>query len=115
MAAFLLAATSWSAVVEGRSKMMAPLFSYGFPQTRSGRATPPATPPSAAVDPNQELLSAEVVAPAREESFLDKILDEEQASFSLNANSVNSLFFNGPYPASFPSFGSFHTTNIAQF
>ena len=115
MAAFLLAATSWSAVVEGRSKMMAPLFSYGFPQTRSGRATPPATPPSAAVDPNQELLSAEVVAPAREESFLDKILDEEQASFSLNANSVNSLFFNGPYPASFPSVGSFNMTNIAQF
>ena len=60
--------------------MVEPLFSYGFPETRRGRATPPAAP-TAYNEPPQEILDfEETAAPAQEENFLDKVLDEEQVS-----------------------------------
>ena len=76
----MLVAGSWS-VVEARSKMVEPLFSYGFPETRRGRATPPAAPPAAYNEPAQEILDiVEDTAPTHDENFLDKVLDEEQVN-----------------------------------
>jgi hypothetical protein len=74
---FLLCVSSL-AIVDGRSRMMSPL--YSFPETRRGRATPPGSPhpvvPSAVNDPEQAIMIEE--PQAEEDSFLDKMLDEEQ-------------------------------------